>query len=210
LALSAYAHFTSPIRRYPDLLVHRGISHLVEGGKPGAFLYKPPKMELLGKSCSMLERQAEAASRHVENRHKCIYIQEHVGGEFDGVITGVTHFGLFVMLNEFYVEGLIHVTNLGNDYYHSEHGGLRLTGEHTGNSFGLGDAVRVKISKVNVEEARVDLQLVVNGEVAAPENSGQRKQAKKQRSAKKQPGKQAAGKKTGSKKKAGKKRRRKR
>jgi ribonuclease R len=159
LALDAYAHFTSPIRRYPDLLVHRGIGHILDGGKPGAFAYKMPAMEMLGKTCSALERQAEAASRHVESRYKCIYIQEHVGGEFDGVITGVTHFGLFVMLSDFFVEGLIHVTSLGNDYYHSEHGGLRLTGERTGHSFGLGDPIRVRVSRVNVEEARIDLQL---------------------------------------------------
>jgi len=160
LALDAYTHFTSPIRRYPDLLVHRGISHLVAGGKPAAFLYKLPKMGDLGKHCSMLERQAEAASRHVENRYKCIYIQEHVGGEYDGVVTTITHFGLFVMLSDFFVEGLVHVTSLGNDYYHAEHGGLRLTGEKTGHSIGLGDVVRVKVGRVDVEEARVDLQLV--------------------------------------------------
>jgi ribonuclease R len=160
LALDAYAHFTSPIRRYPDLLLHRGLTHIIEGGKPGAFEYKMPAMDLLGKSCSMLERQAEAAGRHVESRFKCAYISDHVGGEFDGVITGVTHFGLFVMLNEFFVEGLVHVTNLANDYYHAEHGGLRLTGEHSGHSFGLGDTVRVKVTKVDVEQARVDLQIV--------------------------------------------------
>lgn len=173
LALDAYSHFTSPIRRYPDLLVHRGITHILEGGKPGAFLYKMPKMELLGKNCSMLERQAEAASRHVENRYKCIYIQEHVGGEYDGVITGVTHFGLFVMLRDFYVEGLVHVTSLGNDYYHSEHGGLRLTGERTGASFGLGDTVRVRVTRVDVEEAKVDLQLVI--EADAPGKAGRQR-----------------------------------
>ena len=161
LALDAYAHFTSPIRRYPDLLVHRGIGHLLDGGKPGAFSYKMPAMEVLGKTCSMLERQAEAASRHVESRYKCIYIKEHVGGEFEGVVTSVTHFGLFVMLRDFFVEGLIHVTSLGNDYYHSEHGGLRLTGERTGHSVGLGDIVRVKVTRVNVEDAKVDLQLVI-------------------------------------------------
>jgi len=170
LSLDAYAHYTSPIRRYPDLLVHRGISHILEGGKPAGFHYKMPDMEQLGKSLSMLERQAEGAARHVESRYKCIYMQEHVGGEYDGVITGVTHFGLFVMLNDFYVEGLVHVTSLGNDYYHSEHGGLRLSGENTGHSFGLGDALRVRISRVDVEEARVDLQLV--DEVpAGPEKS---------------------------------------
>ncbi len=166
LALDAYAHFTSPIRRYPDLLVHRGITHILSGGKPAGFEYKLPKMELFGRNCSLLERQAEAASRHVENRYKCIYLQGHVGGEYEGVITSVTHFGLFVMLTDFFVEGLIHVTSLGNDYYHSEHGGLRLTGERTGQSFGLGDTVRVQISRVDVEEARVDLQLVAGDAVA--------------------------------------------
>jgi ribonuclease R len=160
LALDAYTHYTSPIRRYPDLLVHRGIAHILSGGKPAGFEYNLPAMEKLGKDCSMLERQAEAAARHVESRYKCIYMRDHVGGEYEGVITGVTHFGLFVMLNDFFVEGLIHVTSLGNDYYHSEHGGLRLSGERTGHSFGLGDTLKVRISRVDVEEARVDLQLV--------------------------------------------------
>jgi ribonuclease R len=187
LALDAYTHFTSPIRRYPDLLVHRGINHLVEGGKPAGFAYKPADMEALGKTCSMLERQAEAASRHVENRYKCIYIQEHVGGEYDGVVTSVMHFGLFVMLKDFYVEGLIHVTSLGNDYYHAEPGGLRLTGEKTGHSIGLGDVVRVKVGRVDVEEARVDLQLVVtaakDGPKDGPKNkrTGQKKQRRRTR-----------------------------
>jgi len=176
LALDAYAHFTSPIRRYPDLLVHRGIGHLLDGGKPAAFVYKMPAMEVLGKSCSMLERQAEAAARHVESRYKCIYIKEHVGGEYEGVVTSVTHFGLFVMLRDFYVEGLVHVTSLGNDYYHSEHGGLRLTGERTGHSVGLGDLVRVRVTRVSVEDAKVDLQLAV-AEVAgaAGKTRGQEK-----------------------------------
>ena len=160
LALEAYAHFTSPIRRYPDLLLHRGISHLVAGGKPGAFAYTMPDMEELGRVNSQLERQAEAASRHVESRYKAIYISEHVGDEFNGVITAVKHFGLFVMLEGLYVEGLIHVTNLRNDYYHAEHGGLRLRGEKTGQNYGLGDEIRVKVTRVDIEEARVDLQLV--------------------------------------------------
>ena len=142
--------------------MHRGIGHLIDGGKPGAFSYDLPAMEALGKKSSMLERQAEAASRYVESRYKCIFIREHVGGEYDGVITGVTHFGLFVMLTDYFVEGLVHVSNLTNDYYHPEHGGLRLTGERTGQSFGLGDSVRVKVTRVDVEEAQVDLLLLEN------------------------------------------------
>jgi ribonuclease R len=159
LALDAYTHFTSPIRRYPDLLVHRGIGHLLAGGKPGAFDYGPGDMEVLGRDCSVLERQAEAASRHVEARYKCIWISEHVGMELTGVVTAVKHFGLFVMLEDLFVEGLLHVTSLRNDYYHAEHGGLRLRGEHSGHSYGLGDEIRVRVSRVDIEEARIDLQL---------------------------------------------------
>jgi ribonuclease R len=183
LALDAYAHFTSPIRRYPDLLVHRGIAHLVEGGKPGAFHYKMPDMEVLGRDCSTLERQAEAASRHVESRYKCVYISKHVGDEFAGIITSVTHFGLFVMLEGLYVEGLVHVTSLKNDYYHAEHGGLRLRGEHSGRSYGLGDTVRVRVTRVDVDEARVDLAMIDVADDETP--SRPKKQSPKQNSKKK-------------------------
>ena len=185
LALDAYAHFTSPIRRYPDLLVHRGISHLVAGGKPAAFDYKPAKMEVLGKNCSMLERQAEAASRHVESRYKVVYMEQHLGDEFAGVITSVKHFGLFVMLSDLFVEGLVHVTSLNNDYYHCEHGGLRLTGERTGTSYGLGDQVRVKITRVDVEEARVDLQLVTSAPQRQKSGAKQTKKKVSKKAAKK-------------------------
>jgi ribonuclease R len=159
LGLSAYAHFTSPIRRYPDLLVHRGIGFLLDGGKPGAFEYDPLSMDRLGKSCSMLERRAEDATRQVEARFKCAYMLDHIGDVLPGVVTGVTHFGLFVTLDDLFIEGLVHVTSLGNDYYHSEHGGLRLTGERTGTSYGLGDAVSVRVLRVNVDEAKLDFAL---------------------------------------------------
>jgi ribonuclease R len=159
LGLSAYAHFTSPIRRYPDLLVHRGIGFLLDGGKPGAFEYDPLSMDKLGKSCSMLERRAEDATRQVEARFKCAYMLDHIGDVLPGVVTGVTHFGLFVTLDDLFIEGLVHVTSLGNDYYHSEHGGLRLTGERTGTSYGLGDAISVRVLRVNVDEAKLDFAL---------------------------------------------------
>jgi len=160
LALGAYTHFTSPIRRYPDLIVHRAIAHILSGGKPRAFHYNSDDMEVLGRDCSQLERQAEAASRHVEARYKCIYVSDRVGEVFDGVITGVTHFGLFIMLADTFIEGLVHVTSLGNDYFHAEHGGLQLRGENTGEVFALGGTVRVRVTRVDVDEARVDLQLV--------------------------------------------------
>ncbi len=159
LALTAYAHFTSPIRRYPDLLVHRALGHLIDGGKPGAFSYDGPTMEQLGKSTSMQERRADEATRYVDARCKCLFMQHRVGEVLDGVVTGVTHFGLFVMLRELYVDGLIHVSNLPNDYYHLEPGGLGLKGERTGHVFLLGDDLRVRVVRVDPEEAKIDLAL---------------------------------------------------
>jgi len=160
LALDAYAHFTSPIRRYPDLLVHRGIAHVLAGAKPGSFGYDTPAMEEAGQRCSGQERLADDATRHVEARYKCAYMLQHVGDVFEGTVTGVTHFGVFVTLRDLFIEGLVHVTNLGRDYYHLEHAGLRLTGERSGKSFGLGDSVVVRVGRVDVDEAKVDLSLV--------------------------------------------------
>lgn len=159
LALKAYAHFTSPIRRYPDLLVHRGIGYLVDGGKPAAFPVDIPTAEHLGTTTSMQERRAEEATRHVEARCKCLYMREHVGEVLDGVVTGVTHFGLFVMLRDLLVDGLVHVTSLPSDYYHLEPGARGLVGERTGRTFRLGDDLRVTVVRVNADDARIDLAL---------------------------------------------------
>jgi len=159
LGLSHYAHFTSPIRRYPDLLVHRGIGHIIDGGKPGAFGYDLPGMDQAGRSCSMLERRAEEATRHVEARLKCAYMQERIGDVLPGIITGITHFGLFVMLDELYVDGLVHVSSIGHDYYHCDAGGTRMTGERTGASYVLGAPVTVRILRVDVERAKMDFEL---------------------------------------------------
>jgi ribonuclease R len=166
LALTAYAHFTSPIRRYPDLLVHRGIGHLLDQRRPGAFEYDVPAMGMLGRLSSERERRAEEAARHVEARYKCAYIKERIGEETDGVVTSITHFGLFVTLVDLNVDGLVHVSSLRNDYYHVEHGGLRMRGERTGTGFALGQAVRVRILRVDVDEARIDLALAEAGSPA--------------------------------------------
>jgi len=168
LALECYAHFTSPIRRYPDLLVHRGIGHILDKGKPGQFGYDQPAMELAGKSCSEKERRAEEASRYVESRLKAAYLEKRVGETLPGTVTGVTHFGIFVTLDDLYVDGLVHVTALGNDYFHLTDGGLRLTGERTGEGFGLGDAVQVRVARVDTEEAKVDLVLAEEFETPPP------------------------------------------
>ena len=160
LALDAYAHFTSPIRRYPDLLVHRAIRHVIRGRKPGRFHYDMGEMERLGQLTSAHERRAEEATRDVEAWLKCEYMENHLGDEFDGVITGVTGFGLFVQLDELLVDGLVHVTSLRNDYYHYEAATQRLRGERTGRTYRLGESMRVQVQRVDMESRRIDFRPV--------------------------------------------------
>jgi ribonuclease R len=158
LALDSYAHFTSPIRRYPDLLVHRAIRHIIKGGKPGRYDYSAPDMERLGTITSAHEKRAEDATREVEAWLKCQYMEQHLGDEFDGVITGVTNFGVFVQISELLVDGLVHVTSLSNDYYHFDSGSQSLVGERTGRKFRLGDSMRVQVNRVDMETRRIDFR----------------------------------------------------
>jgi len=160
LAFKAYTHFTSPIRRYPDLLVHRAIRRLIAHGSPQPFPYNREDMHLLGESCSMTERRAEEASRNVVQRLKCEYMHDKVGEEFHGTVSGVTAFGLFVELDDVFVEGLIHVTSLPNDYYHFDAVGRRLKGERTGKSYRLANRLRVRVVRVDVDEGKIDFELV--------------------------------------------------
>ncbi|RFF27993.1 ribonuclease R [Wenzhouxiangella sp. 15181] len=160
LALEHYAHFTSPIRRYPDLLLHRAIKHLCRGRKRGDFHYGYSQMEELGRHCSWTERRAEDASRDVEERLKCQFMQRHVGDIFDGIISGVTSFGLFVELDGLAVSGLVHVTALPNDYYHFDPVSSSLTGKRRGIRYRLADQVRVEVIAVNLEERKIDFRLV--------------------------------------------------
>ena len=160
LALDAYAHFTSPIRRYPDLLVHRAIRHIVNGGKPRGFDYGGREMERLGTTTSAHEKRAEEATREVEAWLKCQYMEQHLGDEFDGVITGVTNFGLFVQVTDLLVDGLVHVTSLTNDYYHYEAGTQSLVGERTGRAYRLCERMRVQVNRVDMETRRIDFRPV--------------------------------------------------
>ncbi len=160
LALDAYAHFTSPIRRYPDLLVHRAIKHILGGGKPRRYHYDLGQMERLGSVTSAHERRAEEATRDVEAWLKCEYMEGHLGDEFDGVITGVTNFGLFVQIGALLIDGLVHVTSLANDYYHFEPGSQHLVGERSGKTYKLGDAMRVQVQRVDLETRRIDFRPV--------------------------------------------------
>ena len=180
LGLTKYAHFTSPIRRYPDLIVHRGIGHLIAGGKPGAFAYDADAMEQKGRSCSKQERRAEEATRYVEARLKCAYMEQHIGAELSGVITGITHFGLFVMIDELFIDGLVHVTSIGSDYYHADPGGTSMTGERTGQQYVLGQPVQVKVLSVDIDQAKVDFELV--DEASPIQNKQSQKPSQKQSS----------------------------
>ena len=176
LHYEAYAHFTSPIRRYPDLLVHRGIRHLIRRSASakgvlrvkGAesiptkqiFPYDIHAMVVNGEHCSMTERRADEATREVNSWLKCEYLQDHVGDEFNGVISAVTSFGLFVELEDLYIEGLVHVTALPGDYYNFDKSHQRLIGERSGRSFQLGGSVRVQVARVDLDDRKIDLELI--------------------------------------------------
>ncbi|WP_343123525.1 MULTISPECIES: ribonuclease R [unclassified Lysobacter] len=160
LALEAYAHFTSPIRRYPDLLVHRAIKYALTGARPDQFLYSPREMAALALQCSERERRADEAEREVDERYRAAWMEQHVGGEFEGTISGVTSFGLFVELDESKVNGLIHVTQLPHDYYHFDPIRKTLQGERTAREFRLGDRVSIVVMKASVEDRKIDFKLV--------------------------------------------------
>jgi ribonuclease R len=163
LALDAYAHFTSPIRRYPDLLVHRAIKHALSGAKPEKFRYSPSAMAQLSLECSERSRRADEAQREVDERYRAAWMEQHVGGEFDGVISGVTSFGLFVELDGSKVNGLVHVTQLPNDFYHFDPIRKTLTGDRRGKEYRLGDRVGIVVLKASVEDRRIDFRLVEDG-----------------------------------------------
>ncbi|MGR6035684.1 MAG: ribonuclease R [Candidatus Nitrosoglobus sp.] len=159
LALDAYTHFTSPIRRYPDLLVHRAIRHILEQQPAKMFLYTKDEMASLGEHCSMTERRADEATRDAMDWLKCEYMMDKIGECFDGLVTGVTAFGIFVELSDIYVEGLVHVTALGNDYFHFDPVGHRLMGERTRKTYRLADKIRVTVVRVDLDEKKIDLEL---------------------------------------------------
>lgn len=160
LALQDYAHFTSPIRRYPDLLVHRAIRYMLQHGSPQNYAYNMKQMMALGESCSRFERRAELASRDAADWLKCEYLQKHVGNEYSGIVTSVTSFGLFVQLEDFMIDGLVHVTSLKRDYYHFDAVHHRLVGEKSGRAYQLGDQVQVQVMRVDMEEKRIDFDLI--------------------------------------------------
>jgi ribonuclease R len=195
LAFDAYAHFTSPIRRYPDLLVHRAIRSVirstreckhvkrVEGAgrlaKKVIFPYDVPAMVSLGQNCSMAERRADDATRDVVDFLKCEYMEQHVGSVFDGTIAAVTGFGLFVSLDDIFVEGLIHISNLDGDFYQFDQVKHCLIGERTRRTFRLGDKLSIQVMSVSLDDRKIDFALAAApGEEASVANTEHRQKKK--------------------------------
>jgi len=158
LAFDEYTHFTSPIRRYPDLLVHRAIRAVVEH-QQNKSLPDHTALFVLGEHCSMTERRADEATRDVNNWLKCEYMLERVGEVFEGVITGVTGFGLFVELRDIYVEGLVPIHSLSDDYYLFDGVRHRLMGERTHRTFRIGDVLKVQVVRVSLDDKQIDFMV---------------------------------------------------
>jgi ribonuclease R len=198
LAFDAYTHFTSPIRRYPDLLVHRVIKAILGktryqlptlptpgeahakltrrieksdaaklkagGAKPKKASAEQMAWQAAGLHCSANERRADEASRDVEAWLKCKYMREHLGEEYSGIVTAATGFGIFVTLDAMYVEGLVHITELGGEYFRFDEARQELRGERTGMRYAVGTRVRVQVSRVDLDGRRIDFRLVNEGE----------------------------------------------
>ncbi len=169
LALASYAHFTSPIRRYPDLLLHRAIKYLLaknagelqaNSTPTGGYHYDLQQMLQLGQHCSMTERRADEATRDVADWLKCDFMQDQVGNTFSGVISSVTGFGFFVRLNDLFIDGLVHVSTLDNDYYRFDAVGQRLIGESGAHTYRLGDIVEIRVDAVHMDERKIDFALI--------------------------------------------------
>ena len=194
LHFEAYAHFTSPIRRYPDLLVHRAIRSVIRGRSKSAHVsrvagakglrreviypYDMTGMLALGEQCSMTERRADDATREVDAWLKCEFLKDRIGDAFSGVIAAVTNFGVFVELHDLYIEGLLHVSALPGDYYHFDQAKQRLVGERTRQVFQLGGVVAVKVARVDLDDRKIDLELVDGASPKRAAGAGSRKQGK--------------------------------
>lgn len=189
LALTAYSHFTSPIRRYPDLVIHRVIKAILQKQQPdpvnqGQHAYPLEGVVMLGEHCSKTERRADDATRDVADWLKCEYMQDHVGDHFSGVISTVTNFGLFVRLSDLHIEGLVHISSLSRDYYRYDEVRMCLTGEKSGIKYHVGDVLDVQVAAVNLDQKKIDLTLGTDGDSAAKSpNKGKAKAPRRSKTA---------------------------
>lgn len=159
LSYTHYAHFTSPIRRYPDVIVHRAIKYCLKHKNPDKFFYDAKTIDELGMHCSFTERRADYATRDALDWLKCEYMQDKVGQNFDGIIVDVTSFGVFVELTDIYVQGLVHIASLKNDYYHYDVTHKALRGKRSGKAYRLGDEMRVLVARVDIDRREMDFEL---------------------------------------------------
>jgi ribonuclease R len=174
LALEEYAHFTSPIRRYPDLLVHRAIKAAVVPGSSSGHRYTTAELQALGAESSERERRADDASRDVMGYLKCLYLQPRIGESFEATVTSALEFGLFVQLKEMPIDGLVHISKLPGDYWELDAGGMGLVGRRTGRRWRMGDSVKVRLSRVDLMQRQIDFELVETGEAGAAFESAPR------------------------------------
>jgi ribonuclease R len=179
LALPEYAHFTSPIRRYPDLMVHRGIRHILRGGTPDDFSWSPGAVAALGQQCSFKERRADEATRDALSWLKCEYMSDKLGEEFDALVTSVVDFGLFVQVKGVQVDGLVHVSALGTDYFSRDASGFRMVGARSGRVFRLGDHLRVRLINVIIDERKIDFELADTSGARAIRGPWQRRKGRR-------------------------------
>ena len=160
LALEEYAHFTSPIRRYPDLLVHRAIKAAVLPGCPSGHRYSTTELQTLGAETSLRERRADDAARDVMGYLKCLYMQPRVGESFEATITSALEFGIFVLLKEVPVDGLVHISAIPGDFWQLEPSGMGLVGRSTGRRWQMGDTVHVRLARVDLTQRQIDFEFL--------------------------------------------------
>jgi ribonuclease R len=170
-----YTHFTSPIRRYPDLLIHRAIRFAWTKQAVTEFNYSEQDMKSFGEHCSSTERRADEATRDAVTFLKCEFLSHRLGEEYDAVVTAATNFGLFVELDPLYVEGLVHITELGEDYFHYDASRHCLKGERTGKVYRLGDRLRVQVAQVNLDDRKIDLRFLSSEEDGDSETAAETK-----------------------------------
>jgi ribonuclease R len=181
LALTHYAHFTSPIRRYPDLVVHRTIKAMLHAGDPAGRAYDANQMEVLGQHLTLCEKRADEADRYVDAYLKCVYLRDRIGQTFEAIITSVVDFGCFVQIVEAAADGLLHLDNLHDDEYVKDDALQAWVGLRTKRRLQLGAHVRVIVTAVNPVEGLIDLDLVSAVDAAEPEDGAPRKGAGKKR-----------------------------